>query len=394
MRRRLLFHTIVKQLQHKNALVITGMRQVGKTTLMKQLYDEWTGPKLWFDFDNPLDMMVFENPDYRAIFENLRIKAGVSVNERLLVCIDEIQNMPEITRIIKFLIDHSGVKFILTGSSNFYLRNLFPESLSGRKFLYHLPVLSYKEYLYFNDKLDSEAIEPQTEALVAAKMGAEAYRNRELFDSYLKYGGFPEVAMTPDPETKLLVIRNIFSSFFEKDVRVFDEFREVRELRNLILLLAPRNGGLIDVSRLSAELGVNRVKIYSYLELLEGTFFLKLLPRFTGSIDRQVAGGKKVYFTDTGLLNLAGNVTDGQLLEVAVHNALMSYGQLSFYNKRNTAELDFILNGETGFEVKQTATPHDLVRVRKLGSALGLKQTRLISGNITDLEDVIYPWHL
>ena len=64
---------------------------------------------------------------------------------KLSVFIDEIQNFPEITKVIKFLIDHNSVKFYLTGSSSFYLKNLFPESLSGRKFLYELPPMSFQE---------------------------------------------------------------------------------------------------------------------------------------------------------------------------------------------------------------------------------------------------------
>ncbi len=156
--KRALYHTIFPHLQHKNAIVITGMRQVGKTTLMRQLFDVWEGKKQWFDFDNPLDSLLFENIDYNAIFENLRKMVGANHGERFLVCIDEIQNYPAITKVIKFLIDHFRVKFILTGSSNYYLRNLFPESLSGRKFLYVLPVLSYKEYLYFNDRLPEDAL--------------------------------------------------------------------------------------------------------------------------------------------------------------------------------------------------------------------------------------------
>ena len=68
MKKRLLFFDLKKYLKHKNALVITGMRQVGKTTLMRQLYDEIEdNPKLWFDFENPLDQKVFEDEDYNVI---------------------------------------------------------------------------------------------------------------------------------------------------------------------------------------------------------------------------------------------------------------------------------------------------------------------------------------
>jgi predicted AAA+ superfamily ATPase len=89
MYKRSLFYTIVPQLNHKNAIVITGMRQVGKTTLMHQLADVWEGKSIWFDFDNPLDHLLFENIDYKVIYEDLIRKAKLSGGERLLVCIDE-----------------------------------------------------------------------------------------------------------------------------------------------------------------------------------------------------------------------------------------------------------------------------------------------------------------
>lgn len=394
MYKRALFHTILPQLQHKNAIVITGMRQVGKTTLMRQLFDAWEERKVWYDFDNPLDTLLFENIDYNTIFQDLRKAAAAKDDERFLVCIDEIQNFPDITKIIKYLIDHFGVKFILTGSSNYYLRNLFPESLSGRKFLYILPVLSYREFLYFNQRLDASDLLPAIEEALVPRRAARLYQDKDLYADYLEFGGFPEVVTTPDQETKRLILKNIFASFFEKDIKVFSELKDVRELRDLILLLGPRNGNLLDVSRLASELGINRVKAYSYLEFLEGTFFLRLLPKFTGSIDRSVAGGKKVFFADTGILNLAAKVTNGQLLEVAVANQLTHYGKLSFYNKRNTAEIDFILNDEIAFEVKQKATPADLIKLQQLASELNMKQFYTISNTPVELEKIIYPWHL
>ena len=99
MKKRYLFNQLKQYLTHKNVLVITGMRQVGKTTLMKQLFSEVDDPKLWFDFDNPLDMLYFEDINYDTIYENL-VREAPSSDKRLFVFIDEIQNYPEITKII------------------------------------------------------------------------------------------------------------------------------------------------------------------------------------------------------------------------------------------------------------------------------------------------------
>lgn len=395
MKKRFLFTTLMSYLEHKNALVITGMRQVGKTTLMKQVYDEVNSPKLWFDFDNPLDMLHFENIDYDAIYNNL-LKVSGAKNKRIFVFIDEIQNLPEITKIIKYLIDKYKVKFIVTGSSNYYLKNLFPESLSGRKFLFVLPPLGFKEYLFFNDVItDADIISEENIENGLTEYSLLDFKKYESnYKEYLEYGGFPEVVITHDFRTKREVLRNIFASFFEKDIRLLSDIKDIRELRDLILLLVPRTGNMLDITKLSSELGIHRVKLYDYLEFLQGVFFIKLIPKFSASIDRSVAGGKKIYFTDNGLLNVIGRVNEGQLFENSIANQLCLYGELSFYNKRNTSEIDFILDKKIAFEVKTKAVEKDLSKLENICSRIGIEKSYLISMNYTNTKRTIFPMFL
>jgi predicted AAA+ superfamily ATPase len=389
MKKRLLYFELIKHLDHKNALVITGMRQVGKTTLMKQIYEEIEKPKLWYDFDNPLDLMLFEKKDYNAIYRSLMDEAG-NRNERLFVFIDEIQNFPEITKIIKYLIDYYQVKFIVTGSSNFYLRNLFPESLSGRKFLFTLQPMRFKEYLYFQPDYTGDT--PIRDSVnFSQNQSVYTHEKRSyLYDQYMEYGGFPEVVTTVDPEIRKMTLKNIFASFFEKDLKLLSDVKDVRELRDLILLLVPRTGNILDVTRLSSEMGINRVKMYNYLEFLQGVFFLKLIPKYSRSVDRSVAGGKKVYFADNGLLNIIGRITEGQSFENAVAGQLAEYGNLSYYNQRNTREIDFIL-GETAFEVKLTGTPSDLQKLNKLAEELNFPHSYVISRKFNEAKGFLSP---
>jgi len=392
MKKRYLFNDLLKYLDHKNALIITGMRQVGKTTLMKQLFNKVDGPKLWYDFENPLDLLHFENINYDAIYEVLKNEAGVS-DKRLFVFIDEIQNFPEITKIIKYLIDKYNVKFIVTGSSNYYLKNLFPESLSGRKFLFVLQPLSFSEYLFFNDKIEFN--EHSKELKLKSSYSLLEYKKYEAdYQIYLDYGGFPEVVTTADSSTKKLILKNIFTSFFEKDIKVLSDIKDIRELRDLILMLVPRTGNILDVTKLSNELEINRVKIYGYLELLQGVFFIKLIPKYSKSIDRTVAGGRKVYFADTGLLNIIGKVNDGQLFENAVANQLSYYGDLFYYNKRSISEIDFILNKDIAFEVKLKSSPGDLKKLEKNAAELGLNRYYLISKNFSETDKTVFPMFL
>jgi predicted AAA+ superfamily ATPase len=390
--KRTLYYEILPHINHKNAIIICGMRQVGKTSLMRMLYDITTGSKLWFDFDNPLDQMLFEAIDYNQVFYELKKQASLKEGERLFIFIDEIQNFPDITKVIKYLIDHYQVKFIVTGSSNYYLRNLFPESLSGRKFLYTLHPLSFSEFLYFKGIINEKSIIGlQPENIIKKHSRVEYEKRIAYYEEYIEYGGFPEVSLTPDINTKRLVLRNIFASFFEKDIKAFAELKNVRELRDLILLLAPRNGNMIDISKIASELGINRVKVYNYMEFLQGIFFLKLVSKHSKSVDKSVAAGKKVYFSDTGILNLVAKVTEGQLFETAVCNQLEAYGHLTFYNKRNTAEIDFILNNETAFEVKIKANEGDSGRLKKLAEANQINQYFVISKKYTEMDKVIFP---
>lgn len=389
MKKRLLFYELSKHLTHKNALIITGMRQVGKTTLMRQLFDEVNGPKLWYDFENPLDMLHFENINYDAIYEILRRESG-NTKQRLFVFIDEIQNFPDVTKVIKYHIDKYNVKYIVTGSSNYYLKNLFPESLSGRKFLFVLQPLSFSEYLFFNEK--SEKIVRSDKIRIEPGHSLLDYKKFEDdYQVYLEYGGFPEVTITADISTKKMILKNIFGSFFEKDIKVLSDIKDIREMRDLILMLVPRTGNILDVTKISNELGINRVKLYNYLELLQGVFFIKLIPKFSESVDRTVAGGRKVYFADTGLLNIIGKVNEGQLFENAISNQLSLYGDITYYNKRSAAEIDFILNKEFAFEVKLKSSQSDLKKLEKNCSDLGLKKFYLVSKKFSETEKTIFP---
>src|SRR3989344_6953249 len=124
------------QIHTPEIIVLTGMRRVGKTTLYKALFDEIDDSnKIFLDIENPLDQRIFEEVDYNNIRENLA-RLGLMKDRKAYVFLDEIQAMPEVVKSIKYLYDHYNIKFFLTGSSSFYLKNLFPESLAGRKFIF------------------------------------------------------------------------------------------------------------------------------------------------------------------------------------------------------------------------------------------------------------------
>jgi predicted AAA+ superfamily ATPase len=175
---------------------------------------------------------------------------------------------------------------------------------------------------------------------------------------------------------------------------MLSDYKDIRELRDVILLLVPRAGNILDITRLASELKITRLKLYGYIEFLQGVFFIRLISKFTANIDRSVAGGKKIYFSDSGLLNVIGKVSEGQLFENTLANQLSEYGELTFYNKQSRAEIDFILNKEIAFEAKRTPTQRDLKKLERLSSSLGLKEHYLISPKYSTVERTIYPMFL
>jgi predicted AAA+ superfamily ATPase len=391
-KKRLILNQIEEHIEHKNAIVVTGMRQVGKTTLLRFIYDQIKSkPKLWFDFDNPLDQKIFENIKYKNIYEHLKRQLELKDDERMYIFIDEIQNFPDITKVMKYLIDHYQVKFFVTGSSSFYLKNLFPESLSGRKFLYELYPLSFQEYLYFKGKISFEDVVAWSMDSAIKYSNLLDYKKREVdYEDYLRFGGFPEVCLETNKKTKQEVLKNIFISFFEKDLKILSDHKDIRELRDLILLLVPRVGSILDVTKIASELGVNRVKIYDYLSFLQGTFFIKLIPKFSKSIDRSIAGGKRVYFSDTGILNSIGEVNEAQVFENAVVNQLGEYGKVSFYREKSGAEIDVILDKKIALEVKTRGTKEYLKDLRKRSESVGIEDYYLISKDYVDVPKTIF----
>lgn len=395
LKKRLINKKINKFLHHKNAIIITGMRQVGKTSLMKQIYETTNNPKYWFDFENPLDVKIFEELDYNNIYQKLFNLSKAKKKEKLYIFIDEIQNYPEITKIVKYLIDHYQVKFFLTGSSNFYLKNLFPESLSGRKFIFHLDPLNFQEFLYWHGKiLYKDLDEFSINKVLTNQNLIQAQKLKLDYQEYLEYGGFPEVVLTKDKEVKLEILKNIFSSFFKKDLKILTDYKDIQELRDLIILLTPRVGSLLDITKIASELSLTRKKIYNYLEFLNGIFFIKLIPKYSKNIDKSMAGRKKLYFSDTGILQIITKVNQGQLLENAVLNQLDVYGDLSFYNHRNTQEIDVILNKKIALEIKLSGGDYDKKKLEKICKKLKIDEYYIISQTFKENKDFISPFFI
>ncbi|MFA7300743.1 MAG: ATP-binding protein [Candidatus Shapirobacteria bacterium] len=366
-----------KEIETKEILIITGMRRVGKTTVLQYLFDKIESKnKVMLDLENPMHRKLFEEENYDLVWNNLA-QYGVENKTKSYVLIDEVQNLPEISRVIKYLYDHWNVKFVLTGSSSYYLRNLFPESLSGRKVIFEMFPLDFEEFLKFKD--------------VNRKTGDKnKIRYQKLigfYDEYMEYGGFPGVVLEQNRERKKLLLQDIFTSYFEKDAKNLADFKDMSRLRDLIILLVSRIGSQLDIQKLALSLAVSRETVYNYLSFLEQTYFISLLPRFSGSPDRQAAGSKKIFFCDSGVANVIGKLSEGQLFEQSVYQNLRGKNELAFYNKTGGGEIDFIVNSKSAVEVKMTASRQDVSNLRKRCESLKIKNISIVTHEYSDLEE-------
>ena len=377
---RKLLKEVRKWVDKKTIVVVTGMRRVGKTTLFKIIYNEIKSKnKVFLDIENPIIQKLFQEENYDNIMLNLK-QYGISPEEKSYVFLDEIQALPELAKSIKYLFDHYNIQFFLTGSSSFYIKNLFSESLAGRKVILELFPLDFEEYLVFKE------IKKERNEIFAdkdKKKNYVSYQNLiKHFDEYIRFGGFPQVVLAKVNEEKAAHLDDIFKSYFEKDVKSLGDFKDLNSLRDVILLLMQRVGTKLNLSKIGAEIGITRQTLYSYLSFLESTYFINLISPLSNSVDKEVAGAKKVYLCDTGILAHFGRVSSGSLLENSVFTLIKNLDEVRYYQRRTGAELDFILkNKKIAIEVKETGTNFDMASLNKLSKELKLKERYVISKN-------------
>ncbi len=358
------------------------MRQVGKTTLLSYLFDKIVSSnKAFLDLENPLHRKVFEEENFDNIWNNLK-EFGIDKKKKAYLFLDEIQNLSQASRAIKYLYDHWQVKFFLTGSSSFYLKNLFPESLAGRKLVFELFPLTFTEFLIFKNIKREIPDSFDKKAQAKNKIAYEKYS--KYYQEFLEFGGFPAVVLEQNLARKRQLLEEIFKSYFEKDVKTLADFKEVSNLRDLILLLVPRLGSKIEISKIASELSTTRETIYNYLSFLEQTYFITLLPRFSKNIDRQAAGRKKLFFCDTGLANFLGKASLGQLFENSVFQCLRTDFDLCFFSKNSKSEIDFIIDKKIALEIKVSISQRDITTLHARSEIVGLREFYIAALNWSD----------
>lgn len=271
--KRAILDLILKRLYQEKAIIITGSRQVGKTTLLRQLMEDFDPQSVLF--------LNCDEPDIRISLENVTsTELKALCGNRKLILIDEAQRVDNIGLTLKLMTDNlKGVQIIATGSSAFDLRNRLNEPLTGRKFEYQLYPFSTAELIDHASRIEE----------------------RRLLEQRLIYGFYPDVVNRPSDADILL--RELTNSYLFKDVLAYRGLRRPDELMRLLTALALQVGQEVSYNELAQTLGIDKETVERYLDLLEKVFVIFRLNSFSRNVRNELKKSKKVFFYDNGIRN-------------------------------------------------------------------------------------------
>jgi hypothetical protein len=357
MKERFLFSRILERVfRDRRTIIITGPRQSGKTTLMKQVKAELEKQNLTTYFFN------LEDVDYLSAFNQspknlLRL---IPADKKVVVFVDEIQYLQNPSNFLKYMYDEhrENIKLIVSGSSAFYIDTKFYDSLSGRKWLYVLYPMEFKEFIFFRD---DDIFEQCVTHEVDVFQSAIRREIERLFEEYILYGGYPEVVTCDDNDFKKEILKDILYSYLKKDIKESGVKYEDKFF-NMLKLLAAQMSNLLNKNELGQIVSLSQTAVESYLNLLKRTFYISLVPPFFTKKSKEIIRMPKIYFFDIGIRNtLLSNFSSpelrtdkGSMLENAVFKYFLETQNLEdikFWRKKAGAEIDFVINNKA-YEVK------------------------------------------
>ena len=274
--KRLLEERLKERFSDNKALIITGPRQSGKTTLVRFFADQQKETCLWWTGDD------FE---VRSMLSNVTLATLKSLigKSRLLV-IDEAQRIINIGLCIKMIVDNiPGVKVIATGSSAIELANRINEPLTGRKWEYLLAPLSFREMSDFHGLL----------------------QEKSLLSQRLIYGYYPEVVTNPGNERSIL--NQLANSYLYRDILVWENIHKPERMERLIQALALQIGNEVSYHELGKQTGLNNETVEKYIDLLEKAFVVFRLRSSSRNLRNELKKSRKIYFYDIGIRNAVIN---------------------------------------------------------------------------------------
>ncbi|MFH2104897.1 MAG: AAA family ATPase [Parcubacteria group bacterium] len=349
-----IFSEVSAHLDQGEMTLITGSRQVGKTVLLEQLKQYLVNKKkvkseyiFHYNLDIIQDEEVFHNQTQFIEFLEDR-----SAKQKIYVFVDEAQKVPEAARFFKGVYDSKlNVKLVLTGSSSLEIKAKFKEVLTGRKIIFQLDSFSFVEFLRAKDKILANMLVGERKIT-----SIDQKQLVKLYKEYITYGGYPRVVLAQQKKEKDNILREIYSSYIERDAVSFLAIKNKTAFNRLVKLLSAQIGQLVNIDELATNLAVDRNTVERYLHVLEETFIIKKINPYFKNQRQEIIKAGKIYFRDCGIRNLAlenfnffDDRTDkGSLLENAVSGELLFLnsqraGKLYFWRTKQKAEVDFVI---------------------------------------------------
>ncbi len=346
-------------------VVVIGVRQCGKTTLLRTLQDGWKH----FDLERRADFdVVTRDPD--AFFR---------LNPRH-VALDEAQLAPEIFSALRVAIDDRRTekgRFAISGSSSPELIRSISESLAGRVGIIELAPFSWEEVTQTSgrDSLIRRLLDRKTKPADLVE-GFKPRGNIAKVHKFWFRGGFPESWLNPEAEFHRYWIEQYLQTYLYRDVRrLFPGLDEVR-FRRFIEMLGGLSGHVLNYAEVARALAVSQPTARDYFDIAHGTFIWRRIPAFSRNSMKRLVKHPRGYVRDSGLLHSFLRIPDvdallshpqmgasweGMVVEEILRqlNALGAGYEYSYYRTGNGAEVDLVLDGDFGriaLEIKYTST--------------------------------------
>ena len=269
--KRILVKQILAKINTNKAIILLGSRQVGKTTLLRSLFEN-SSETIWLNADEP---------DIQAIFANISSKRFEAIiGNKKMIIIDEAQRIPDIGLKMKLITDQlPSIQLIATSSSAFELSNKLNEPLTGRKWEFKMYPISFQEMVNHHGLLNEIRLLPHR----------------------LVYGFYPDVVNHPGNEKEIL--KQLSDSYLYKDLLMMDQIKKPSALVKLLQALALQIGSQVSYHELAQICGLDGKTVEKYMMLLEQSYIIFRLASFSRNQRNELKKSRKVYFFDNGIRN-------------------------------------------------------------------------------------------
>ena len=342
-------------LDDTRVVVVTGARQVGKSTLAELVLRQYTGGTARF-LDDPVTRAAAREDPVRF------------VRHDGLMLIDEVQRVPDLWLAIKHTVDRDPRpgRFLLTGSARLLALRSIPDALPGRSETIELWPLSQGEI----DRAADGFVDAVFESGADLRVEPEE-QNRKDYLARAARGGYPEAVRRAAPRRRARFFDGYLSDILARDVKQVADIERASDMRRLTSLLAAQVGGLLNASRLASDLRISAPTVRNYLGILETIYLVRLVPAWSANATTRAIATPKLIFVDSGmaahLTPGAPEGSSGGLLESFVLSELsrqLTWSRISarlyHYRDRDNYEVDGVLEDNTGqivgIEVKATET--------------------------------------